>query len=224
MMKHSRPKAGIFFNQNLYLMKRSKIVTPFEGQSDPDFKAKADAIYKSMLGNVNFPTPVPELTLIDGMINAFGEAMATAKDRDRNSVARKNDIRQDLTYALIQLASSVTTVANGDKTLLISSGFELAKPGETIPFERPKGILLTDGKNSGELVVKIPTVKGAKSYGAQYTTDPLTASSEWTQEMTTTSKFTFKNLVAAQKYWCRMAAIGPYGQVVYSDAVCRVVQ
>lgn len=205
-------------------MKRSKIVTPFEGQSDPDFKAKADGIYAAMLGNINFPTPVPELTMIDGMIKAFGEAMAAAKDRDRNSVARKNDIRRDLTYALIQLASSVTTIANGDKTLLISSGFELAKPGQTIPLERPKGILLMDGRNSGELVVKIPTVKGAKSYGAQYTTDPLTASSEWTQQMTTTTRFTFRHLVTAQKYWCRMAAIGPYGQVVYSDAVCRVVQ
>lgn len=205
-------------------MKRWKIATRFDGQSDPDFKDKADEIYASMLGNANFPTPIPELTVIDTLIKAFNEASTAAKDRSRNAVVLKNNIRQDLTNALVQLSSSVTTTANGDKAMLISSGFDLARPGESTPIEKPKSIMLTDGRNSGELVVKIPTVKGAKSYGAQYTTDPLTASSEWTQLMTTTTKYTFKNLVAAQKYWCRMAAIGPFGQVVYSDAVCRVVQ
>jgi len=169
-------------------MKRWKIATRFDGQSDPDFNAKADEIYASMLGNENFPTPIPELTVINGLITALGEAMAAAKDRDRNAVVLKNNIRQDLTNALVQLSSSVTTTANGDKTKLISSGYDLAKPGESIPIKKPKSIILTDGRNSGELVVKIPRVKGAKSYGAQYTTDPLTAASEWRKLMTTTTK------------------------------------
>jgi hypothetical protein len=70
----------------------------------------------------------------------------------------------------------------------------------------------------------VPAVKGAKGYTPQFTSDPLTASSEWTQVMTTTSKYTFTNLNSAKKYWVRVAAVGPYNQVVYSDAISRVVQ
>ncbi|MGH2566064.1 MAG: hypothetical protein ACRDE5_16215, partial [Ginsengibacter sp.] len=80
------------------------------------------------------------------------------------------------------------------------------------------------GINAGELVVKVPAVKGASGYVPQFTADPLTVDSTWTQEVTTTSKYTFKNLTSAKKYWCRVAAVGPYNQLVYSDAISRVVQ
>jgi hypothetical protein len=132
--------------------------------------------------------------------------------------------RETLGSLLLQLSNSVMTTANGDKAMLISSNFDLAKEGSNTPIDKPASIELMDGKNAGELVVKVPAVKGAKGYTPQFTSDPLTASSEWTQVMTTTSKYTFTNLNSAKKYWVRVAAVGPYNQVVYSDAISRVVQ
>lgn len=205
-------------------MKKNRLKTGFDPLSDSDFQTKSESIYASMLSNPNFPTPTPDLPTIQGAISDYSDALTLAQNRNKNAVAVKNQMRDALTAALIQLANSVMTTANGDKTMLISSGFDLAKEGETTPIVKPDSIMLTDGLNAGELVVKIPAVAGAKGYGPQYTTDPLTADSQWTQFMTTTCKYTFKNLVTSKRYWCRVAAIGPYNQVVYSDAVCRVVQ
>lgn len=205
-------------------MKTNRLKTGFDTQSDSDFQTKSESIYSCMLGNSNFPAPTPDLPSVLSLITSYGDALTAAQNKNKNAVAVKNEARTTLTVALIQLANSVMTTANGDKTMLISSGFDLAKEGETTPLEKPEGIVLTDGVNAGELTVKIPAVKGANSYGPQYTSDPLTADSQWTQFMTTTSKYTFKNLTSAKKYWCRVAAIGPFNQVVYSDAVCRVVQ
>ena len=205
-------------------MKMNRIKTGFDTLSDPDFETKAQSIHAFMVASPYFPAPVPDLPSIQTAIQAFSDALTAAQNKNKNAVALKNEARATLTALLIQLASSVTTTANGDKTMLVSSGFDLAKDGETSVLVKPDSITLADGVNAGELVVKIPAVKGASGYGPQYTTDPLTADSEWTQFMTTTSKYTFKNLGTAKKYWCRVAAIGPYNQVVYSDAVCRVVQ
>lgn len=205
-------------------MKRSKIKTPFDVMSDADFETKAGSIHDSMLKSTYFPAPVPELPVILADLQGFSAALIAAKTKDKNAVAAKLDARRKLTLSLIQLADSVTTTANGDRTKLVTSGFDLAKPGESTPIKKPDIITLADGVNPGELIVKVPAVKGAKAYSPQYTHDPLTADSQWIQFMCSTSKFTFKNLPSTKKLWCKMSVMGPFGQVVYSDAVCRVVQ
>jgi hypothetical protein len=194
-------------------MKISRIVPPSDGMSDADYETKAGSIYAGMFGNPNYPAPVPDLATLLVANNDYSNALILAQNRDRNAVANKNVARETLGSLLLQLSNSVMTTANGDKAMLISSNFDLAKEGSNTPIDKPASIELMDGKNAGELVVKVPAVKGAKGYTPQFTSDPLTASSEWTQVMTTTSK-----------YWVRVAAVGPYNQVVYSDAISRVVQ
>ena len=201
-----------------------RLKTGFDQLSDPDFQTKTESIYASMLGNINFPAPTPGLPVIDAAIEAYSAALIAAQQKDKNAVATKNQARNNLTALLIQLANSVMTTANGDKTMLISSGFDLAKDGETTPIVKPASISLTDGQNAGELVVKVPRTKGSTGYGPQYTTGPLTADSQWTAFMTSSSKYTFTNLEPAKKYWCRVAVVGPYNQLVYSDAISRVAQ
>jgi hypothetical protein len=216
--------AGILKSKKIIFMKIPKITMPFSGMSDSNFETKAQSIYARMLGNAYFANPTPTLAALLEAINAYSAALTLAQTREKNAVALKNDARAAVTALLIQLASFVMTAANGDKTKLISSGYDLASEGGVTNLEKPTSIELMDGKNAGELVVKIPSVKGAKSYGPQYTSDPLTADNQWVQVITTTSKYTFNGLGSGKKYWCRVAAVGPYGQVVYSDAISRVVQ
>lgn len=205
-------------------MKMYRLKTGFDPLADPDFQTKADSIYARMLGNINFQAPTPELPVIDTAIKAYSAALVAAQQKDKDAVATKIQARNNLTALLIQLANSVMTTANGDRTMLVSSGFDLAKQGETTPIVKPSSITLWDGPNAGELVVKVPRVKGSTGYGPQYTPDPLTADSKWTAFMTSSSKYTFTNLEPAKKYWCRVAVVGPYNQLVYSDAISRVAQ
>lgn len=114
--------------------------------------------------------------------------------------------------------------ANGNTIMLVSSGFDLSKRGTSQELVKPESIQLSEGSNAGELVVKIPGIKGARTYNFLYTPDPLTENSVWKSELSTSSKHTLRNLDSAKRYWCRVAGIGPFGQVVYSDANSRIVQ
>lgn len=205
-------------------MKKNRINTGFTLFTDAAFQTKAESIYAAMQGNSNFPAPIPALTVVDAAVQAYQAALTAAQFRDKNAVALKNQAREELTFILSQLANSVMTTANGDRAMLISSGFDISKDPEPKPISKPLPVLLTDGLNSGELILKVPAVPGARGYVHEYTMDPLTANSEWSQAVTTASRYTFKNLGTAQKYWCRVAAVGPYDQLVYSDAISRVVQ
>jgi hypothetical protein len=218
-------KTGFLKNQKLNEMKIPRIKTPFEGMPDPAFETKSATIHSSMLANVvTYPSPVPALPQIQGELQDFSSLLLAAASKDKNAVNAKNDARKVLTLSLIQLSNYVSTTANGDRTKLALSGFDLAKPGEVVIIRKPEIIIVTDGPNAGELVVKVSRVKGAKAYGPQYTFDPLTDDSVWTKFMSSTSKYTFRNLPSGKKIWCRVCVMGGYGQQVYSDAVWRVVQ
>jgi hypothetical protein len=205
-------------------MRRPRLTTGFDSLTDSDFETKASSISASMDGNPYFTTPIPSLTEIEALLQEYSDALIPAQYREKNAVAVKNVKRSNLSAALVQLASYVMTIANGDRVQLVSSGFDLAKSGESTPLVKPKSISVTDTGIKGELAVKVPAVKGATAYVVHYTPDPLTEDSVWLKVASTTSKCVIKNLVSEKRYWCMMAAIGPYGQVVFSDAVSRVVQ
>lgn len=205
-------------------MKQNRIISSYNGLTDAGFANKAESINSSMTGNVNFPAPTPSITVLNTAVQDYTAALTAAQSRDKNDVAVKNQKRSDLASLLVQLASSVMATANGDKAMLVSTGFDQAKDGESIILPKPENIQVTDGVNAGELQVSVTNVKGAKSYVHQYTADPVTADSDWEQINSTTSKYTFKNLDSAKRYWCRVAAIGSYDQVVISDAMSRIVQ
>jgi hypothetical protein len=205
-------------------MKKNKVTTNYDYLNDSAFETLGQTVNLSMPDNPNFPTPVPDLATINNLVVGYSAALAAAKTRDINAVAAKDDARDALSDALGQLANYVMTIANGDKTKLTSSGLELAKEGTFVPLVKPPYIILTDGVNAGELKVRVPRVPGSGGYVPQYTPDPLTEGSVWTQIPTTTSKYTFRNLASGQKLWVRVAVIGPFNQTVVSDAISRIVQ
>jgi len=216
-------KAGIF-KLNFFIMKKAKLAPGMEDYSDAAFENKTQGIYASMLNNLYFPNPTPAITELDVAVKAYSDVLLAAQSRGKNEVALKNQARETLATMVIQLANSAMTTANGDRAKLVSTGIPMAKDGESSLLTKPENMRLTDGVNVGELVTKVAVVKGAMGYAHQYTLDPLTSASEWNQVLATTSKCTLKNLVAEKKYWCRVLAFGANGQVVYSDAICRVVQ
>lgn len=205
-------------------MRTPRIVTGFSSLTDANFQNKAEGIYDSMNGNTNFPSPVPDMATLQAAITAYNQALTAAQSRDKNDVAVKNEKRSELNDLLTSLAAYVNFAADGDRTILISSGFDLAKEGDTTPLQKPENIQVEDGVNTGELTVSVTAVKGAKSYVHQFTQDPVTASSQWTHVNSTASRYTFKNLAGATRYWCRVAAIGAYDQMVISDSASRVAQ
>ena len=152
-------------------------------------------------------------------------ALSAAQEGGKTNVATKNARKQELIDLLIQLGNYVMLTANGDEVMLTSSGFPLTKERQPLPpLVQPEIVKLENGINSGELNVIITSVPGARTYVYQYTQDPLTDNSNWASNNSTLVKFSFNNLEAGKKYWCRVAAYGRNEQVVYSNAVSRIVQ
>lgn len=186
---------------------------------------RAQSILNAMQGNLNFPTPDPNLSDLSTALVNFREAVDAAKNADRLLVAIKNAKKEVLVTLLHNLGNYVLFAAKGNAVVALSSGFHIAKtPAPLPPLTKPVNLQLSEGVNSGEMQAVVDKVKGAKAYIFEYTADPLTAESVWVRQSSTQRKAFIEGLTSGSRYWCRVAAIGINGQVVYSDAVSRIVQ
>ena len=120
-----------------------------------------------MQGNSNFPAPIPALTVVDAAVQTYQAALTAAQFRDKNAVALKNQAREELTFILSQLANSVMTTANGDRAMLISSGFDISKDPEPKPISKPLPVLLTDGLKLRRAYIKSACCTGCQGLRAR---------------------------------------------------------
>jgi hypothetical protein len=203
----------------------AKISTAFAKLSDAAFSSKGLTIYTSMLTNAYYPTPVPDMPTISAALQAYTNALVAAQTKERTAVQLKNQARAALTANLKLLGVYVTLTANGDAAKLASSGYDMAKSrSPKPPITKPENLIVTMGKNSGELDVSVDRVANARSYAYQYNTSTPTDDSAWETEISTSRKYTLTGLISGTKYTCRVGAVGSKNQTVYSDTVTRIVQ
>lgn len=201
----------------------SKALVNFYRLTDGDFESKTHTIISSLTGNASYPAPDPSLAAVTAAADAFTEALVKAGSGNRSDIAEKNARREELNNLLRNLADYVNFCAKGDRSILLTSGYSITRDPQTTVITKPENPEVINGNNSGELLVKVKGVKGAKAYMFEYTTDETQATQSWYSTSTSTSKFVFNNLTPGQKYFCRVGAVGPYGQLVYSDAIARIV-
>lgn len=203
-----------------------KVNLGFSRYTEAALLVEAQAIQAALTNNNNFPTPTPTLAVVQTAIYDYANALSAAQEGGKTNVAIKNQKKQELIDILIALGNYVAFTANGDDVKLTSSGFPLTKQREPLPpLDKPEIIKLEGGMNSGELNVTIGAVKAARTYVYQYTQEPLTDNSSWVSNNSTLVKFSFSNLEAGKKYWCRVIAYGRNEQEVFSDPVLsRIVQ
>lgn len=204
-------------------MKTPRLKLDFVRLSDADLEIKAQAIVTAMTGNTYFTTPLPALATVSGFIDNYSTALSKAQTRDKAEVANKNYMRSLLEKTLMDLAGYVTYISGGSEAILVSSGFDLAKPATNLPpISVPDNFSVDNGVNEGEVISSVARVTGARSYIHEYTADPLTPTSEWTQQFTTVRKCTIADLEPGKKYWFRVAAIGPRQQIAYTNVQLRM--
>ncbi len=171
-----------------------------------------------------FPTPKPTLAEMGDFIGNFFEALNACKDGDRLKIAIKNQKREELIDALHLWAAYVLSQAAGDSVIAQSSNFKLRKvPSPKPPITNPENFSIVAGDNPFELKAKLKPVAGAKGYIFQYATDAMMATGNWQGVPATAAKCIIRNLESGVVYNCRVAAIGPRNQIMYSDILrCRV--
>lgn len=203
-------------------MKNRCLIT-FSRYTDGNFAAISAAIINCMTDNPDFPNPTPSIVELTTARNNYMVALLASQTGNRSDIADKKAKRQSLTLLLQSLAAYINFTANGDKRKLLTTGFEVSKDAEPAIISKPENIQVTNGLNSGMLQVSVKAVKGAKAYLHEYATTEAMKADNWQALTTTQSWATFNNLEAGKTYYCRVAAIGSKGQLVYSDPVARMV-
>jgi hypothetical protein len=203
---------------------KSKIKKSYRRASDLKTLGVGDRVSDSLKGNAKFPDVEAKRTKLEKTNNDFRGAISIAGRKDRTLSSAKNDIRAELIRVLDDLADYVTTISNGDKTMLLSSGFDITGQKDLTQVLAPIEKLVVVSEMPGQATTRVKRVAGARSYVHQYTTDPLSPDSVWVSETTTDREHTFSNLKSVTRYWFRVIAIGNGKQAVYSPPVARVVQ
>src|SRR5262245_9019032 len=151
----------------------------FRRLADADLATMAGIIVFKMNKSEYFPdTRVMVMTLKE-MTDEFWVALSQAGSRDIIKAAAKNKVREQLIEIMRNLGMIVMKEAKGRMTLLLSSGFPLVKKGGITRLAPPTGFKVGAGEKSGEILLQMNRVIGAKSYIYQYTPFPQTPQSVW---------------------------------------------
>src|SRR5664279_5622044 len=181
-----------------------KVVKTFKQFADAKLLTFAQNVTTSMANAVVvFPTPAPTLTDVNTAIGNYAELLQLAADRSKVQVVLKNQAKQALLALLSQLADYVNLTGQGDEGVLVQSGFDLNKVPQLASLKAPTRVMVLDGGNSGELLLKFKSVAGASSYLFQYTTNALLPEDGWVSIAATTTSYTFTGLTKGATYYCR---------------------
>jgi hypothetical protein len=202
----------------------NKIKKAYQRSSDSNLMVIAHRISESMKSNPNFPNPVPSQVDFEKACRELQLAVSVAGRNDRTLSSAKNDKKAELIRLLNQLAGYVTVASNGDRTKLLSSGFDITGVKGEAQALSPITALVVEIGPPGQAISKVKRVTGSRAYLHQYTRDPVNADSQWVSETVTDNQYTFTDLQSVTRYWFRVVAIGKGKQSVHSPLVSRVIQ
>ena len=172
-----------------------------------------------------YTDPPAALAELRKMYPEFQIARANAKGRDITMVSIKNDKKAIALNLLQEVADYVTAKSKGDRTLILTSGFEVSSEtnsNRNLPPVIEK--LVVELGPSGEATIRTREVAGVKAYIHQYTTELPGLNTIWTQEGSSQGTYTFQGLSSDKRYWFRVVAIGFNKQKAFSPVVSRVIQ
>lgn len=206
-------------------MKTQKVLSDYAKLSDANLKVKAENVVVCLTGNTNFPTTRPPLADFTAIQEAYSTALEKTVSGDRILIALKNQARETLLDAMRKLASDINLIANGDKAMLLSSGFDLSATAEPVTsLEPPADFKIRDGLNLGELHFSCKRVPHAVSYIFEYMANPNDPDSRWVSQSTSSREFTFKNLISGTRVQGRARVIGHRDLESISEIQSRIVQ
>ena len=205
---------------------KNQVTNGFDRMPISNLMMKASFIISEMTANIEyFPTPNPTLATVQTALDAMQAASLAAENRDRVAIAYRNERRDELVALLRKLGIYVNLMADGNRTIALSSGFDVTKePTPAPPITFVEAPIVMQGTNAGELLSKVKSVDGARTYQYLITTDSQLPLTQWTSKSTTLTKYLFKGLESAKRYYLRVAVVGINEQMVYSEASTFVTQ
>ncbi|HEY1200130.1 MAG TPA: hypothetical protein VGE79_04065 [Niastella sp.] len=184
----------------------------------------SQCVIEKLDNNPDFPDPPEALDKLKKAVPELSVARVNARGRDKHMVAIKNNIKAVVLELLQELADYVTTVSNGNRTMMLSSGFNVSSENGSGKQKPTIEKVEVDLKVPGEATIRTKNVANAIAFVHQYTTEPPTAQTKWYGEGSSLGRYTFKGLESEKRHWFRVVAIGYFGLRGYSPIVSMVIQ
>jgi hypothetical protein len=200
----------------------NKIKVPRKKERQGELSTIAQCVIEKMENNPDFPDPPVALAMLKEALPEFRIALANAHGRDRIMMSIKDDKKKIVLNLLAELAEYVAITSKGDRTLILSSGFDVADENRGMMTPAIE-ILDVELGPPGEATTRIKNVTAAIAYMHQYATEPPGANTVWTSVGSCKGYYTFRGLQSDKRYWFRVIAIGRVGNG-NSPVVTRVIQ
>ena len=201
---------------------KSKIVFSFNQVSGASLATLTRNIVSNLKNNAQFPNVAEAVAGIEKALNEYDVALSNAAGRDKTMVSIKNDKQAVLRELLASLSVVITQISKGDRSILLSSGFDVSKERDN-PRKLPPN-LVVDLAVPGEATIRLRSFGRVRAYVHQFTPDPLTPESVWTGETTASREHTFRGLKSTAKMWFRAIVLSRKGESTYIEPVLRVIQ
>ncbi|HJQ32837.1 MAG TPA: fibronectin type III domain-containing protein [Pyrinomonadaceae bacterium] len=204
-----------------------KVKLNFRNLSIPEKLARARQVLAAMTNNARFPNPHPDLSELGAAIaelEAAADAAQAARLAAKQRTAALSQREDDVDGFMSQMAAYVESVAGDDESVIYSAGLEprgAATPASGAP-EAPDSLTATVGDHDGEIDLSWDTVRGARSYVIELTTNPQEASAWKLAGVSPRSSFVVEGLASGTRYYFRVAAVTLNGQSPWSNPAIKI--
>jgi hypothetical protein len=184
----------------------SRLIIDFSRLRDTELDQKAHTILTEMANRaLVFTNPIPALTVLETDLDEYRIAMVAAADRSIYAIEVKKQKRKALEATLRQLAWYVQQVAQGDRAVMLSSGYSVSKIGEPAGvLPKPTGFVVRSAE-VGRVLMGVKRHRHASSYRFEYR---KAGDSAWISLECTRSSVLIEGLESGSLYQFRAAYIG----------------
>ncbi len=150
-------------------MPQLRVLLSFAAASDHSLELTANNVHTKLYSaSVAYPSPTVLAVDLGTAIGNFSLALAATEQGGTQQTADKNNKRVILIGLLRKLATYVQGRHNNDLETLLSSGFEAASTNSASSELDTPDITKILNKESGEVQLRITSIRNAKSYEIQY--------------------------------------------------------
>jgi len=210
-----------------------KLIITFDRLNEADFLVKAGVINAALTANPLYPLPwitqVPSIETINAAFIAYQDAYRAALTKDTLKIVLRDTLRAELTVLLKQLAPYLEVIAQGDLSILATTGYDLrrdiVRTGGVDPLPAPSGFQVSHGVLTGTLNAQVTRLAGAGSYEVQSTQGDPGIEANWQHLLSSknASHILLSGLTPGQTYWFRVRAVGNHGDGAWTDPLCIIV-
>lgn len=202
----------------------AKLKMGLSGLSTPDYIIRCSAIRKAVEENATtFTTPEPSMATLAAAIELLAaRQQAVADNPSPDATYLRNAAKEALHPLMVQLATYVAGVANGNGEVILLSGFSITGGRSTVgllpapdTFRRQ-----ADGIGLGSIRISWNGVERSQGYmvGIAPIDDGGTIG-VWTSSKPKRLSHTFESLVSGQLYAMRVATLSSEGQGSWSAII-----